>query len=124
MLNCTIDIETNETIVRIYWAKERGSEYNELVEYEFKNKEIVYFEKELEKRSQSFIDHNSTSAIMVINDVRCEDDGNYRCSVTFDKAGSRSTRMSNSTVYIQGKGIVCSVGIKHCNLNKIHYDLS
>ena len=110
VLNCTIDIETNETIVRIYWKKEKGIEYKEFVEYDFSNKKPVYFDEELEKRSQSFIDRNSTSAIWVINDVRCEDDGNYRCLVMFNKAddGRRSTRESNSTVFIQGKVNVCS----------------
>ena len=104
VLNCTYEFESNESVRRVTWRKRHDvNGYKDLAE--FTSTEVIMYDHLLKERSQhSPFGQTSKSAILMINEVICEDEGIYECVVLFHQNTSVYTQMiSNTTVHIQGK---------------------
>ena len=103
VLNCTYEFESNESVRRVTWRKRHVNGYKDLAE--FTSTEVIMYDHLLKERSQhSPFGQTSKSAILMINEVICEDEGIYECVVLFHQNTSVYTQMiSNTTVHVQGK---------------------
>lgn len=103
ILNCTFQKKNNEAIRNIFWQKKISGNYEDLVDvtsiYADYSDHGVY----LKNRSELLrFGNGSTSVVLIIKDVRCIDNGEYQCSITY-KAGDTSQIAKNITaVNIQG----------------------
>lgn len=103
ILNCTFERKNNEEIRNVYWKKKISGDYEELVDVTYSYADFRLHSAYLKNRSELLrFGNGSTSVVLIIKDVRCIDNGQYQCSITY-KAGGASQRAENNTaVNIQG----------------------
>lgn len=108
VLNCTYIIENSEDIsyMYIYWKKSIGGRYAKLAEF-YPDKYAKIPEEGDYLRNRSYVTNpgnGSTSAILTINDVRCNDGGDYQCYVWYLPNGARKVEdQLDKAVILQGK---------------------
>lgn len=83
--------------------KTSSGDYNALVRsterYTFYTRSGEY----LSNRSNIYgINTESSSAALIINNVRCEDDGQYQCELEYVSNNMPLKNLKNTTVYIHG----------------------
>lgn len=106
VLNCTYVTQKGEDISYIQWKKRNGSKYNVLVEFYPDNIAVLSTNGDYLKNRSHFVypENESTSAILNINDVRCEDDGLYQCYMRYIPQNTGSTADTQDTdVILEGK---------------------
>ncbi|XP_055996653.1 uncharacterized protein LOC125667155 isoform X2 [Ostrea edulis] len=99
VLNCTYVTQKGEDISYIQWKKRNGSKYIVLAEfYPDSSADLSKFGDYLKNRSHLVNPGNgSTSAILNINDIRCEDDGFYQCYVWYKPQNTGATGTTRET---------------------------
>lgn len=103
VLNCTYRLQPNEYIVLVYIRKRTSSGgYNDLVRYTERSSQYTPSGEYLRNRSEIYGFDNG-SAVLVIDDVRCEDDGQYQCFLDYTSNEKPAKNLQNTTVYIHGK---------------------
>lgn len=103
VLNCSYVLGANEKIDGISWFKSISGDYQRLVK--FSSSGAVYYKDSLKNRSQ-YVNYSddSPSAILIINDVHCEDSGSYKCIITYIIDDSLGKDIQNFTnVSVKGK---------------------
>lgn len=102
ILNCTFELEGKEKIAVIYWKKKTNNGYVTLVNFYEYFPEYTEYGKYLQSRSKpQTYGNGSTSAVLIINDVRCEDVGQYQCQIKYGPDAPKQIE-TNTTVYVQG----------------------
>lgn len=103
ILNCTFEKKDNEQIRNVYWRKKISGDYKPLVDVTSSYADYSVQGAYLKKRSELLgFGNGSTSVVLIIKDVRCIDNGQYQCSITY-KAGEKFQIAENNTaVNIQG----------------------
>lgn len=103
-LNCTYRLDTNEYIDIVHIKKKTSSgEYKDLVRSTERGTHYTPSGEYLRYRSNIYgINTESSSAALIINDVRCEDDGQYQCELEYVSNDKPLKSMQNTTVYIHG----------------------
>ncbi|XP_055996650.1 nectin-3-like [Ostrea edulis] len=99
VLNCTYVLGNNDIVSSIDWKKKHGNDYKTIARF-IPNKHASFLQDGiyLENRTDLVNSGNeSNSAILKINDVMCEDDGHYQCSVSLWAGGDSS----DTSVFIQ-----------------------
>lgn len=102
-LNCTFVKQNNELVVFIYWKKKTNNDNYENLAIFFENSpNLTQYGKYLENRSElQGYGNGSTSAVLIIKSVRCEDVGQYKCSIKYGP-GDHEPMETHTLVYIQG----------------------
>lgn len=97
ILNCTFEDQAYTKVTRIVWSKKGENKYNWIAT--FTSYEAICLDEDLGNRS-SLVTYgsNSSSAIMFISDIRCEDDGQYQCIVGV----LQLDKTSYTTVFVKG----------------------
>lgn len=106
VLNCTYVTQKGEDISYIQWKKRNGSEYNVLAHFETDKRAVLSKYGEYLKNRSHLVnpENESTSAILNINDVRCEDGGLYQCYVWYIPQNTAPTVLTQETdVILEGK---------------------
>lgn len=103
ILNCTFEKKDDEQIRNVYWKKKISGDYKPLVDVTPSYADYPVQGVYLKNRSELLRFGNGlTSVVLIIKDVRCIDNGQYQCSITY-KAGETSQIAENNTaVNIQG----------------------
>lgn len=108
VLNCTTTLGVNEIFdVLIIKKKTSSGRYIELAK--FTDRYTVYTQdgEYLKNRSKLYgFNTGSSSAVLAINKVRCEDDGQYQCYVDYISKDSGLKSIQNTTVYINGNILI------------------
>lgn len=105
VLNCTYTLETNEYRDVFYIKKKTSSGgYNVLVKYTDRYTLYTPRGEYLRNRSDIYgFVNGSSSATLIINDVRCEDDGQYQCYLDYVSNNKPLKSLQNTIVYVHGK---------------------
>lgn len=108
VLNCTYILDIYETIDVLYIKKKTSSgSYNELAKFTAQSTLYAPHGDYLRERSDIYgFNTGSSSAALVINDVKCEDDGQYQCYVDYVNKNTAFIHVKNTIVYIHGNNIV------------------
>lgn len=108
VLNCTYILDVNEFIDVLYIRKKTSSgSYIELAKFNDKFTLYTSNGEYLRERSNIYgLNTGSSSAVMAINDVRCEDDGQYQCYVNYVSKYTSLKNIQNTTVYINGNILI------------------
>lgn len=103
ILKCTFEKKDNEQIRNVQWRKKISGDYKPLVDVTPTYAEYRVQGVYLKNRSELLrFGNGSTSVVLIIKDVRCIDNGQYQCSITY-RADEASQRAENNTaVNIQG----------------------
>lgn len=107
ILNCTFEKKDNEQIRNVYWRKKISGDYEDLVDVTSSYVDYRVHGIYLKYRSEVLrFGNGSTSVVLIIKDVRCIDNGQYQCSISY-KTGTGITEASliaknNTAVNIQG----------------------
>lgn len=113
ILNCTFEKKDNEQIRNVYWRKKMSGDYEDLVDVTHVYTDYRVHGAYLKNRSELLrFGNGSTSAVLIIKDVRCIDNGQYQCSINY-KAGEASLNAENNT----------AVNIQGIILNKMHVNI-
>lgn len=108
VLNCTYILDVNESIDVLFIKKKTSSgSYIELAK--FTDRSTLYIEhgEYLRERSKIYgFKNGSSSVVLAINDVRCEDDGQYQCFVYYNTKDTALKNLQNTTVYINGNILI------------------
>nr|XP_034314842.1 cell adhesion molecule 3 isoform X2 [Crassostrea gigas] len=101
ILNCTFELEGKENIAVIYWKKKINNNYKTLANFFEYFPELTEYGKYLQSRSklQNF-GNGSTSAVLIIYEVRCEDVGQYQCEIKYGPNAPKQIE-TYTTVYVQ-----------------------
>lgn len=102
-LNCTFVLEDSEFVASIHWKKKTNTNYyKSLAEFYDKFSYVSKYGKYLQNRSelQNF-GNGSNSAVLIIKGVRCEDVGQYQCSIRYGP-GDFEPMETHTSVYVQG----------------------
>lgn len=104
LLNCTFEKKNNEAIRNIFWKKKISGNYVDLVDVTPIYADYSYYGVYLKNRSELLrFGNGSTSVVLIIKDVRCIDNGQYQCSITYKASSGASEKAENNTaVNIQG----------------------
>lgn len=112
-LNCTFALDGNEKVNYILWEKGNVK----LAQFDLSG---AYYAAEEFKDKYKLITYNndSPSAILIINDVKCEDGGNYRCVVNILKNSFTTDYVNNTKVSIKGKYVpgIIPCCVRACSL--------
>ncbi|XP_062577961.1 uncharacterized protein LOC134239847 [Saccostrea cucullata] len=102
VLNCTYP--TDISVRTIKWKKLFHDGYKDLVVFDPGNRD-AFFARDgvyLSNRSYLIYPYNgSTSAVLIINDVMCEDEGLYQCLVDYKDGGIIKQTRNETTVFLQ-----------------------
>lgn len=92
----------------LYIKKKTSSgSYNELAKFTARSTLYAPHGDYLRERSDIYgFNTGSSSAALVINDVKCEDDGQYQCYVDYVNKNTAFIHVKNTIVYIHGNNIV------------------
>lgn len=103
-LNCTYRLDTNEYIDVVHIKKKTSSgDYNDLIRSTERGTKYTPSGEYLRNRFNIYgINTESSSAALIINDIRFEDDGQYQCELEYVSNNKPLTSMQNTTVYIHG----------------------
>ena len=104
VLNCSFEKEINEQVFQIIWSKKNVTEdkYKQIVQYYANG--YLYKDLDMKDRSTSVTFNRSPSVILNISEVRCKDNGQYKCHVEHeDSSGIEISTFT--TVNIQGKKV-------------------
>lgn len=108
VLNCTYTLGVNEIIDVLFIKKKKSSgDYIELAKFTDRNTLYTLHGGYLRERSDIYgFNTGSSSAVLDINDVRCEDDGQYQCYVDYVSKATPLKKFQNTTVYINGNILI------------------
>lgn len=108
VLNCTYILDIYETIDVLYIKKKTSSgSYIELAKFTDRGTLYTPHGEYLRERSDIYgFNTGSSSAVLAINDVRCEDDGQYQCYVNYVSKYTSLKNIQNTTVYINGNILI------------------
>lgn len=108
VLNCTYTLNVDETIDVLSIKKKTFSEgYIELAKFSDRSTLYTQHGEYLRERSDIYgFNTGSSSAVLVINDVKCEDDGQYQCYVDYISKDTGLKYLQNTTVYINGNILI------------------
>lgn len=103
ILNCTFEKKDNVQIRNVQWRKKISGDFKPLIDvtptYTGYRVQGVY----LKNRSELLrFGNGSTSVVLIIKDVRCIDNGQYQCSITYKAGEASQTAENNTAVNIQG----------------------
>lgn len=108
-LNCTFVLEDHEVIGSLSWEKKtNNNNYESLANFFSTFSQLTSYGKYLQNRSerQTFL-NGSSSAVLTIKYVRCEDVGQYRCFINYgigngiNLPGPEPVE-SHTIIYVQG----------------------
>lgn len=105
ILNCTFEKKNNEWVRNVYWKKKISGDYKDLVDVTSSYADYRVHGAYLKNRSELLrFANGSTSVVLIIKDVRCIDNGQYQCSITYmaGEAYQKADSESNTAVNIQG----------------------
>lgn len=108
VLNCTYTLDVNETFDALFIKKKISSgNYIPLAKFTDRIALYTYHTKYLIERSNLYgFNTGSSSAVLAIHDVRCEDDGQYQCCVYYNIKDTALMNIQNTTVYINGNILI------------------
>lgn len=108
VLNCTYTLGVNESFETLYIKKKTSTEsYIELAKFTDRGHLYTEHGEYLIERSKIYgFKNGSSSAVLAINDVRCEDDGQYQCCVDYNSKNLAFKKWQNTTVYINGNILI------------------
>lgn len=108
VLNCTYTLDVNEIFDVLTIKKKTSSgSYIELAKFTDRSTLYILNGEYLRERSNIYgFDTGSSSAALVINDVKCEDDGKYQCCVDYNSKNMAFKKMQETTVYIIGNILI------------------
>lgn len=112
-LNCTFVKENNEIVLYIFWKKKTNNDnYDNLAIFYENSCILTQNGKYLENRSklQSY-GNGSNSAVLIIKGVRCEDVGQYQCSIIY---GPGDPKLMETYTSVYKQGIVFIRSFKYC----------
>lgn len=105
VLNCTYTLGVNDTFDALYIKKKTSTgSYIELAKFNDHGPLYTSYGEYLRGRSNIY--GFNTGAILAINDVRCEDDGQYQCCVDYISKDEAFKSIQNTTVYIIGNILI------------------
>lgn len=103
ILNCTFEKKDNEQIRIVYWSKKISGDYKPLVDVTLTYADYRVQGVYLKNRSELLrFGNGSTSVVLIIKDVRCIDNGQYQCSITYRADEAYLTAENYTAVNIQG----------------------
>lgn len=108
VLNCTYTLDLNEAMDALYIKKKTSSgSYIELAKFTDRGALYTSYGEYLIERSKIYgFKNGSSSAVLAINDVRCEDDGQYQCCVDYSSKHTALKNIQNTSIYINGKILI------------------
>lgn len=121
-LNCTFVLEDHEVIGSLSWEKKtNNNNYESLANFFSTFSQLTSYGKYLQNRSerQTFL-NGSSSAVLTIKYVRCEDVGQYRCFINYgigngiNLPGPEPVE-SHTIIYVQAEAEKPSTFLKHPN---------
>lgn len=122
-LNCTFVLEDSEIVLFIRLKKKTNNNYYESLAI-FYNKFSILTQYGIYLQNRSELQNygnGSNSAVLIIKGVRCEDVGQYQCSIKYGP-GDPEPMETHTSVYVQGTIFILS--FKYCiKLLYIQYNL-
>lgn len=109
ILNCTFHKDSNEEISNrnIRWQKLIGVKFEDIAMFSPPSGQEPFIIKKMQllynNRTELIAPNTSLSAVMIIKDPECSDEGTYQCLIKYFSDFSEKTRTSQSMVGLSGK---------------------